>query len=48
MSIWDDEETVRLAESFGAFKLLNKANLASVLTPTIKECADKKQRAQHA
>jgi DNA-binding NarL/FixJ family response regulator len=46
MSIWDDEQTVRLEESFGAFKLLNKANLAFVLTPTIKECADEKRRAR--
>jgi DNA-binding NarL/FixJ family response regulator len=27
MSSWDDEETIRLAETFGAFKLLNKADL---------------------
>ena len=46
MSIWDDEITVRLADSFGTFKLLNKANLAFVLTPTIKECAEEKRRAR--
>jgi hypothetical protein len=44
MSIWDDKETVRLAEGFGAFKFLNKANIASLLTSAVKECADEKRR----
>jgi two-component system response regulator NreC len=48
MSIWDDGETVRLAEGIGARKLLNKANLASVLIPTIKECVQENGKAHHA
>jgi DNA-binding NarL/FixJ family response regulator len=39
MSIWDDnDETVRLSQGFGAFKLLNKSNLAFTLMPAIAEC----------
>jgi DNA-binding NarL/FixJ family response regulator len=38
MSIWDDAETVSLAESYGALKLLDKSSLASTLMPAIKEC----------
>jgi CheY-like chemotaxis protein len=39
MSIWTDEETKALAETFGAGKLLDKMNLASELIPAIKTCA---------
>ena len=38
MSIWNDEETFRIAQTFGALKLLNKANLVSVLVPAIHAC----------
>ncbi len=33
MSIWTDEETKALAETFGAVKLLDKMNLASDFNP---------------
>jgi DNA-binding NarL/FixJ family response regulator len=48
MSIWDNEESVHLAESYGAFRLLNKANLVSVLVPAIEECVQGNGKAQHA
>jgi DNA-binding NarL/FixJ family response regulator len=35
ISIWNDEETRMLADSFGAFTLLDKMNLAEDLNPTI-------------
>jgi DNA-binding NarL/FixJ family response regulator len=38
MSLWNDEETTGLAESYGALKLLDKSSLASTLMPAIKEC----------
>jgi DNA-binding NarL/FixJ family response regulator len=38
MSLWNDEETTGLALTYGAIKLLDKANLASLLMPAIKEC----------
>ena len=36
MSIWQDDETKTLAETFGAAMLLDKANLAAELIPAIK------------
>jgi len=39
ISIWKDEETIRLAEQFGAITLLDKAELAGTLIPTIKQLA---------
>ena len=38
ISIWKDNETQALAESFGAVELLDKANLAGLLVPAIKRC----------
>jgi len=38
MSVWSDEETANLAQSFGAVKLLDKGQLASTLIPAIEEC----------
>jgi DNA-binding NarL/FixJ family response regulator len=38
MSVWNDAETVSLAQSYGAIKLLDKGNLASVLVSAIEEC----------
>jgi hypothetical protein len=38
MSVWNDEETTGLAFTYGAIKLLDKTNLASILMPAIKEC----------
>jgi two-component system invasion response regulator UvrY len=39
ISVWNDEETTRLAQQFGAVTLLDKAKLASTLIPTIKQLA---------
>src|ERR1700719_4246612 len=39
MSVWNDAETASLARSFGATKLLDKGQLASVLIPAIEECS---------
>jgi DNA-binding NarL/FixJ family response regulator len=39
ISIWNDEETKSLAESFGALVLLDKTTLGADLIPTIKLCA---------
>ncbi len=38
MSVWNDEETASLAQSYGAVKLLDKGQLASTLVPAIEEC----------
>src|SRR5882757_5225339 len=38
MSVWNDEETTSLAQSYGAAKLLDKSQLASTLIPAIEEC----------
>jgi DNA-binding NarL/FixJ family response regulator len=38
MSVWDDEGTISLAESYGAVKLLDKNQLASTLIPAIEQC----------
>jgi DNA-binding NarL/FixJ family response regulator len=46
MSIWDNDETVRLSQGFGAFKLLNKSNLAFTLMPAIAECMRQRGRSQ--
>jgi DNA-binding NarL/FixJ family response regulator len=45
MSVWNDEETITLAESYGAVKLLDKSQLASTLMPAIEDCM--KQREAH-
>jgi DNA-binding NarL/FixJ family response regulator len=39
MSIWSDEETKILADTFGALVLLRKASLTADLIPAIKLCA---------
>lgn len=38
MSIWNDEETKSLAESYGALRLIDKAELSDKLVATIEEC----------
>src|SRR3979490_3411594 len=45
MSEWNDAETASLAQSYGAGKLLDKGNLASVLVPAIEECVDQNGKA---
>ena len=37
ISIWNDEQAEALAESYGASRLLDKAQLGSELIPTILE-----------
>jgi two-component system, NarL family, nitrate/nitrite response regulator NarL len=44
MSIWNDEDTFRAAQRYGALKLLNKANLVSVLVPAIRASVRLKRR----
>jgi DNA-binding NarL/FixJ family response regulator len=38
ISFANDEETILLAESYGALRLLDKTELGSTLVPAIKEC----------
>jgi chemotaxis response regulator CheB len=38
ISIWNDEQSKALAESFGALLLLDKIDLAGRLIPTIRQC----------
>lgn len=47
MSVWNDPITASLAESYGAVKLLDKSQLASVLIPAIEECARQNGKAHH-
>jgi hypothetical protein len=46
MSFANDEETIHLAESYGAFRLLDKLELASTLIPAIMECTQQRSEAQ--
>jgi DNA-binding NarL/FixJ family response regulator len=46
ISIWSDEETRTLADSFGAVALLDKAMLATKLIPAIKLCAESERLAR--
>ena len=39
ISVWDDEETKKLATSFGAKHLLDKSKLGTELIPAILQCA---------
>ncbi len=39
ISIWDDDDTRAVAESFGAVALLDKSKLGNELVPTIKSIA---------
>jgi DNA-binding NarL/FixJ family response regulator len=48
MSVWNDEETTSLAQSYGAVKLLDKSQLTSTLIPAIEECMKLNRRAHHA
>jgi two-component system, NarL family, response regulator DevR len=41
ISIWNDNETKALADSYGALEFLDKANLAYELIPAIKRCVKK-------
>jgi DNA-binding NarL/FixJ family response regulator len=46
VSIWTDEETTALAQSYGAYRLLDKATLGLTLRPTIEECFRNKERSR--
>jgi DNA-binding NarL/FixJ family response regulator len=46
MSVWNDEETAKLAWSYGAMKLLDKGQLASTLMPANEECVQQNGRAR--
>jgi chemotaxis response regulator CheB len=48
MSFSNDREAVSLAESLGAFKLLDKMELGTTLMPTIYECLDKSRKVARA
>ena len=48
MSFAKDEQAISLAESFGAFKLLDKMELGTTLIPTIHECLDKSRKVASA
>jgi two-component system, NarL family, response regulator LiaR len=48
MSFANDTETKNLAKAYGAFKLLDKFNLASTLLPAIEECMRDNRKVQHA
>jgi len=48
MSVWTDEATASLARSYGAVRLLDKGNLASMLMPTIEECTRQEVSSGHA
>jgi DNA-binding NarL/FixJ family response regulator len=39
ISFWVDEETAKVAQNFGALRLLDKGQLVSTLIPAIHECA---------
>jgi len=43
ISIWNDEDSRRLAKTYGAFAFLDKANLGTDLVPTIKRSLDRSQ-----
>jgi DNA-binding NarL/FixJ family response regulator len=48
MSLWNDDESKAVAQSYGASTLLDKSTLASTLIPAIEECIQKDRRAHHA
>jgi DNA-binding NarL/FixJ family response regulator len=48
MSFAKDEETVNLAKAYGAIKLLDKVDLASILAPAIRECVSQGGKVHHA
>lgn len=47
MSLWADQETKDLAQSLGAVMLLDKANLATELLPSLKLCAQRRSARNH-
>jgi two-component system response regulator DevR len=47
ISLWADQETQDLAQSLGAVMLLDKANLAMELLPSLKLCAQMRSARNH-
>ena len=47
MSLWNDDESKAVAQSYGASTLLDKSTLTSTLIPAIEECIQKDRRAQY-
>lgn len=45
ISFWTDQGTSKVAESFGAFRLLDKAELVQTLIPAIEECTRSRPKA---
>ena len=48
MSLWNDDESKAVAQSYGASALLDKSTLALTLIPAIEACLQKDRRAQYA
>jgi DNA-binding NarL/FixJ family response regulator len=48
MSFTKDEDSIRLAESCGAFRLLDKVELGTTLIPTIRDCIEQTRKPAHA
>jgi DNA-binding NarL/FixJ family response regulator len=48
ISFMNNEETILLAKSYGAVRLLDKTELANTLVPAIKECMQQRPEAQIA
>jgi chemotaxis response regulator CheB len=48
MSIWSDNETKALAESYGAFMVLDKTHLGTELIPAIKQYANERGKGSGA
>jgi DNA-binding NarL/FixJ family response regulator len=48
MSLWNDDESKAVAQSYGASTLLDKSTLTSTLIPAIEECIQRKRRVHHA
>jgi DNA-binding NarL/FixJ family response regulator len=48
ISFMNNEETILLAKSYGAVRLLDKTELANTLVPAIKECAQQLPKPQTA
>jgi DNA-binding NarL/FixJ family response regulator len=48
MSLWNDDESKAVAQSYGASTLLDKSTLALTLIPAIEACIQKDRRAQYA
>ena len=44
MSLWNDDESKAVAQSYGASTLLDKSTLTSTLIPAIQECIQKRPK----